>query len=102
MAVIAKTDSPNTLLARLKKRIAEGTIRSWSVDDDGDFCHDAAQVKNKCCFRPEILDTELRFNLKWYKDVSKEPEFRAELHAHAVRMLMIHGGDGVESIEVTV
>lgn len=108
MAVSACTSDPAALLARLKRKIANGEIASWTVDGDGDFCHKADQVAGICCFRPEALDDRLNFNTKWYNAATERAEergttteeSRAELHGHAVRMLIIHGGLKVTSIKV--
>ncbi len=102
MAVIAKTSRSADYLAWLKTEIGNGGISSWNIDSDGDFCHEAKQVKGKCCFRPEVLDSSLKFNIRWYKGVEKDLELHAELHAHAVRLFMIHGAEVVTSIQITL
>lgn len=108
MGVSAYTSDSDALLARLKKRIEDGDITSWTVDDDDDFCHKADQVADICCFRTETLDDKLYFKTRWYKRAKLTAEergtitaeSRAELHGHAVRMLIVHGGSTVTSIRV--
>jgi hypothetical protein len=95
----AYTGDPDALLNSLKDGIRIGGIRSWSLDKDGDFRHEAAQVKGVCYFRPKVLDGELRFTFGWITSAPETAEARAELHAHGVRMLMMHG-PSVTSIEV--
>jgi hypothetical protein len=100
MSVDAITKTPNKLLTSLKALIADGSISVWSIDSEGDFLHSGHQVRDVCCFKTEVQEGRLRFVRRWFKDALKTDEASAELHAHAVRMLMIHGGSLLTSIEV--
>ena len=102
MSVTAHTATPKALLKSLTDKIADGTIGSWIVDSEGDFCHQAAQLKGQCCFKPSMVIGALHFNVRWYQGVVKDPELAAQLHGHAVRMLMVHGPDQVTSITVPI
>jgi hypothetical protein len=61
MALYVYTDNPQGLLANIKAAIADGTIRTWEVDKDGDFTHATDQWRYAAWLRPRIEKGELRF-----------------------------------------
>lgn len=61
MAVYFKTKSPSELLAALQKAVKEGAIRTWSIDDVGDFTHATQQWRYKAWLRPRLKDQALHF-----------------------------------------
>jgi hypothetical protein len=95
----AMTPDSVALLTTLKVLIKSNHIKSWEVDTQGDFCHQAAQVKGVCYFKPTTGTGVLHFECKFYKDVPPTAEARAELHGHGVRLFMIHG-QSVTSIQI--
>lgn len=53
MVTIA-TSSPTELLARIKRVIDNGSVKTWAYDRDGDFTHSAPQWNMKAWLRPRI------------------------------------------------
>lgn len=46
MVLKVQASNPNGLLKAIKSAIAEGKIKTWSCDEDGDFTHTAQQWKD--------------------------------------------------------
>ena len=93
MAVIVKTNNPESLLASIKKEINSNTIDTWSVDNDGDFTHTPEQWINKAWFTPRIYAGELRFGILSPKDVKITTFIYGVYHGRFIEMLLNHFDD---------
>jgi hypothetical protein len=52
--ITISTSTPTDLLARIKRAIDNGTIKTWAYDRDGDFTHSANQWNMKAWLRPQV------------------------------------------------
>lgn len=101
MAVVVNLNAnitPGSFLEWLKEQIRGNTIRSWSVDANGNFLHHAQQVDGFCGLQSSTIGANaIRFSVGWvvnrisHLTAEEKAEMAAELQAHAVRMILIHG-----------
>lgn len=54
MALYFSSSDPAALLEMFKGYINSGRVKTWSVDDDGDFTHTARQWERLAWFCPKI------------------------------------------------
>jgi hypothetical protein len=91
MAVFVQTEDPAALLRSIKRAIAQGKVRTWSVDTDGDFTHAVEQWAYKAWLRPRITETgKLVFNILAPKDTRMSSMVYAIFHGRFVEMLLSH------------
>jgi len=94
MAVIVTTENPQGLLDSIYAAIDEGSIKTWSYDDDRDFSHDTAdeQWVGEAWLRPTIADGVLMLNvIPPKKTVTMEAY--AVYHGRFIEMLLAHFDD---------
>lgn len=93
------TPDPAKLLADIKAAITNGTIKTWTVDSDGDFSHTDSQLAVKGFYlRPEQGTAELRFRTLFLTTTTDKKARRfgyAYLHGHMAEMLVTHFPDRV-------
>jgi hypothetical protein len=58
--VTINTTTPTHLLARIKKGIDDGSIKTWAYDSEGDLTHIANQWNQKGWLRPQVTLTSLQ------------------------------------------
>lgn len=90
MAIIIKTDNPKSLLQKIKAAIDNGSIETWSYDDDSDFTHSPDQWKNKAWLRPKIYVNELRLGILKQKDVNLSKLVYGVYHGRFIEMILTH------------
>jgi PIN like domain len=90
MAVRAFTDHPEALLSAIKRKIAEGTIKTWKLDEDGDLTLTSENFVNQAWMRPSVLSDRLLFNIVGKKNADMSNQLYAVYHARLVQMLLIY------------
>lgn len=93
MAVRVFCDNPSGLLSKVKASIRDGSIETWSVDDDGDFTHTPEQWKNRAWFRPAVLDDKLVFNILRPRSKPISRTVYGVYHGRFIEMLVTHFDD---------
>lgn len=77
MAIIIKTNRPNTLPKQIKNDVEEEILKTWSLDKDGDFLHNPDQWIGKGWLRASIVEGFLRFGF-----VANPSNFKKDYFAH--------------------
>lgn len=90
MSILIKTSDPTGLLAVFKKGINNGTIVTWSYDQDGDFTHTPDQWKNKAWLRPSTASGELSFSIIGPKSTNLSSLVYAVYHGRFIEALLNH------------
>ncbi len=94
MAVIFTTSSAQSLLNKFKQRISQtelkGKITTWSIDEDGDFTHDAANWTRKAWFRPIASTDRLTFNIIKPTNTTMSSVVYAYYHGHLIETFLNH------------
>lgn len=101
MAVRAFTSDSRYLLLALKKAIADGTITTWQIDNDGDLTHTSAQWEGKAWMRPKVLEDRLLFNIIAPKDDGVSKAVYGVYHGRLVQTLLIHFDDQINTVTAT-
>ena len=103
MAIYVKTSSPYMLVDSIKEKIKSQTIKTWSVDNDGDMTHTAEQWRYNAWMRVKI-EPELNrivFYIICRNDRNLSVADYAVYHGRFVEMLLTHFDKDCQSIEVT-
>ena len=103
MAIIVKTNNPNTLLKAIKEQIDEKKIVTWAYDNDGDFTHSPDQWEGRAWLRPKIYTGELRFGILKQRDIDMTRYIYGIYHGRFIEMLLSHfDGDFKEALATAV
>ena len=87
--VTISTTTPVNLLAAIKKAIDNGSIKTWSYDNDGDFTHTPPQWNKKAWLRPTVTSAGLQ--LKFLAPTTGAPrEVFAVYQGRFQEMMMSH------------
>ena len=81
---------PSALLKEIKAAVADGTVRTWAVDKDGDFSHTAEQWRGLAWLRPRILKDRIVFNILGAKGKSMSRVTYGVYHGRFIEMLLTH------------
>lgn len=90
MAVIIDTDTPKKLLRLIREAIDEGTVRTWIVDDDGDFTHTSDQWGKRAWLRPLPQEGRLVMNIRPTKTRAVSTYVYAVYHSEMIQMVLAH------------
>ena len=101
MALLIKTDNPDSLLAEIKKAIRDGKIETWNVDDDGDFTHNPPQWRNKAWFRPKVSAGVLIMRILTPKGTHMNSIVYGIYHGRFVEELLMHFDRKFSQVEAT-
>lgn len=101
MAIILKVKNPDYIVERIKQKIDEGIIDTWSYDKDGDFTH-TGQWKNKAWFSAISIEDSLTFIIIGRKNVKMELMEYSIYHGRLVELLLNHFSKEITNIKVTV
>jgi hypothetical protein len=91
MAIQVHTDNPQGLLNSIYAAIDEGSIVTWTYDDDNDFIHDTpdGQWEGAAWLHPTVREGVLVLNVIPPTDgLSKEAY--AVYHGRFIEMLLVH------------
>jgi hypothetical protein len=91
MAIAINTSDPQGLLDAIRDGIDDGTIETWSYDEDEDFCHvtSTGQWEGQAWLHPSVGDGSLVLNVVPPKTgLSKEAY--AVYHGRFIEMLLAH------------
>lgn len=103
MAIFVKTLNPNMLVNSIKEKIKDQSIKTWSVDEDGDMTHTAEQWKNCAWIRAKIESEKnmVVFFIICRSDRNLSVVDYAVYHGRFVEMLLTHFDKVCQNIEVT-
>ena len=105
VAIKVFTSSVDKLRDELNKKIEDGDIETWEVDQDGDFTHSREQWRCKAWIHKPVIpnneDNQLIFGLVGNKQVSMTKALYAVYHGRFSEMLLSHFDDIIEKIEIT-
>jgi hypothetical protein len=90
MAVKTYCNNPQQLLNKIKAGIRAGSIKTWTLDTDGDLTHATQQWKNKAWFRPSLQQGLLLFNILGPQGAAMSTEIYAIYHGRLIEMLLAH------------
>ncbi len=90
MAVRAFTDRPEALLSAIRRSVAEGRVRDWKFDEDGDLTLTSEVFANKAWMRPKVLPDRLLFNIVGTRGVEMSNRVYAVYHGRLVQMLLTY------------
>jgi hypothetical protein len=101
MAITITTSSPQKLLDSIKAAIADEKIKTWSVDDDGDFTHTAQQWRYRAWLRPRVSNGKLRLTIMAPKDTAMSKATYAIYHGRFIESVLSHFDDQVDSLHAS-
>ncbi len=93
MAIIIKTDTPDTLLDEIYEGIQSKKVDKWASTADGRLTYASLLWKNEAWFKPQIWveEKELRFGLIKRKDRKHiSTKLYTMFHTKFVEMLLSH------------
>ena len=90
MAVRAFVDEPGVLLSAITRGIADGRIKSWRVDKEGDFTLTSENFGGKAWMRPKVLSDRLLFNIVGVDGDDMSTQLYAIYHARLIQMLLMY------------
>ena len=93
MALYFSTHDPEHLLETFKGLISEGHVRTWEVDDDGDFTHTARQWDGLAWLCPAVEDGRLALYILNPKDRSVTTATYAIYHGRFIESMLLHCDD---------
>jgi hypothetical protein len=101
MAVRAFTSNPDSLIRSIRESIEDGTIKTWSLDKDGDLVYESEQWKYKAWMRPRIRDDQVLFSILGSTTQTMKKSTYAIFHARLVEMLLRHFDDQISRASAT-
>jgi hypothetical protein len=90
MAVRAFTDRPEALLSAIKRGVADGRVKDWKIDEDGDLTLTGEIFSNEAWMRPKVLSDRLLFNIVGKQNGEMSTRLYAVYHARLVQMLLLY------------
>lgn len=78
------------LFDALRKRIADGEIPEWEVDDQGDFTYANAAWRRRAWMRPKKTTSGIRVNIVGVQGAAVDRETYAVFHGRFLEMLLEH------------
>lgn len=105
MAIKVFTDCVDDLKKELNKKIEDGDIETWQIDQDGDLTHSPEQWRNKAWFHifesSDDNENQLVFGIIGNKKIPMTKSLYAVYHGRFSEMLLSHFDDIIEKIEIT-
>jgi len=90
MAVRVFCNNPQQLLVDIKDAIRAGRVKTWTLDNDGDFTHAPEQWANKAWFRPVVGDDRVVFNILGQTTQNMSKRIYGVYHGRFIEMLLTH------------
>lgn len=101
MAIYVETNSPQSLVDKIKEAIDQNKIDTWSYDSDGDFTHNVDQWRYNAWIRPKVEDTRVVFAILGRTDKPLSVIDYGVYHGRFVEMLLNHFDGHCTAISVT-
>jgi len=104
MAIIIRTSNPQDLLYKLNVAISEERIKTWLVDEDGDYSATPDKWKYKAWFRPCCINKEealLTFGIVKSMEYTLTCEIYGVYHGRFIATLLSHFDEMINHIEIT-
>lgn len=94
MAVIIFTGNAKSLLEnfvyRINQKEIEDSIRTWSIDSDGDFTHKSDNWGRKAWFRPVVSSDRLTFHIIKTQKIAISTVVYGYYHGHLIETFLNH------------
>lgn len=90
MRVEIPTKKPKTLLAKIGQAIENGSIRTWTVDKDGDLTHVATRWAGRAWLRPKVEAEGLLFEVIPRESPATTLEEKAYYVGHFTETMVTH------------
>ncbi len=101
MAVIVHTLDPAGLLAKLRRKIEEENVRTWTADEEGDFTLVAEEWHRHAWLRPRTHPEHVTFRIFPARGSSISRKMYGVFHARFIEMLLCCFDDDIESARAT-
>jgi len=102
MSIRVKTKNATALLTAIDEAIADGTVTSWTVDDDGDYSLTDDDWADAGWMKPTInSDTEIVLNILGVKDQDMTTGAFATLHSQFIDMLLMEFDSKFDEATIT-
>ncbi len=101
MAIFVETNTPQSLVDKIKEAIDQNKIDTWSYDSDGDFTHNVDQWRYNAWIRPIVEDKRVVFAILGRTDVPLSVVDYGVYHGRFVEMLLNHLDSQCSNITVT-
>jgi hypothetical protein len=101
MSLSFNTTDPTSLLAKFKRAIDEGKVRTWTYDSQGDFTHTPDQWKKKAWMRPRLANGQLDFNIVAPRGESVTWEVYGVYHGRLAESVTTHLHDAFAAATAT-
>lgn len=96
------TTRPQALKNEFDKLIADGDVRTWEKDKDGDYTHRATQWKSRAWLRPEVVaGTSLTFTILFRTSETEKRLVYSYYHGHMVETFLNHLFGSFSKVEAT-
>jgi hypothetical protein len=93
MAIYFSTRDPGQLLSVFKGSVDRGVIKTWDVDEDGDFTHTARQWERRAWLVPKLEEGRLALYMLSPKGVPISTAIYAIYHGRFIESMLLHCDD---------
>jgi hypothetical protein len=90
MALYFSTTDPERLLKAFKGLIIDGHVKTWDVDEDGDFTHTARQWDRRAWLRPVIENKRLALYILSPQGRWISTALYAIYHGRFIESMLVH------------
>ncbi len=101
MAIIVDTERPARLLRLIREAIDDGTVRTWTYDDDGDLTLTSEQWGREAWFSPQLGEEKLYFAIVPPRGTRITRVVYAVYHSRLLEMLLTHFDNRFDDSRVT-
>lgn len=101
MALTVMTKDPRGLIADVRAAMKCGTVKSWSVDADGDFTMTTDVFKLKAWLRPSLREDRIVLNVLTQRGTTMSRRIYAVYHARFAEMLLEHFDTRFETVRAS-
>jgi hypothetical protein len=103
LAINVNANAPQALLDAIYEAIDDGSIETWSYDEDGDFSHVTSdgQWEGQAWLHPEVATAALVLTVVPPKGGAISQEAYAVYHGRFIEMLLAHFDDNFSKAVAT-
>ena len=100
MAIYIETDDPQGLLEEIRRKIEDQTIKTWTIDADGDYSH-VSQWKDRAWMKSYPGERRISFGIIGRKDENMTKMVYGIYHGRFSEMLLTHFDTSIKTLELT-